>query len=72
MAICSLLTFELAQSGVVFRLGRQTPAHAELAELIMENMTQFSETRRTAIALTTLRLYRLRLDTDYSDQRVEP
>ncbi len=70
-AVFSLLTYELARSGVVFRMGRQTPAHAELADLIVENLTQFSETRRTAIALTTLRLYRLRLDAYYSDQRVD-
>lgn len=70
-AAFSLLTYELARNGVVFRLGRQTPAHAELAELITENLTQFSETRRTAIALLTLRLYRSRLDADYFDQRID-
>ena len=70
-AAFSRLTYELARSGVVFRLGRQTPAHAELAELVVENLTQFSETRRMTIALITLRLYRLRLDADYSDQRID-
>ncbi len=70
-AAFSLLTYELARNGIVFRLGRQTPAHAELAELITENLTQFSETRRTAIALLTLRLYRSRLDADYFDQRID-
>lgn len=70
-AAFSLLTYELARGGVVFRLGRQTPAHAELAELIIENLTQFSETRRTAIAMLTLRLYRSRLDADYLDQRID-
>jgi len=70
-AAFSLLTYELARSGVVFRMGRRTPAHAELAELVMENLTQFSEARRTAITLVTLRLYRSRLDADYSDQRID-
>ena len=70
-AAFSLLTYELARKGVVFRLGRQTPAHAELAELIVENLTQFTETRRVAIALVTLRLYRLRLDADYFQQRID-
>ena len=35
----------------MFRLGRQPPAHAEIAELIVENLTQFTETRRVAVAL---------------------
>jgi len=70
-AAFSLLTFELARSGVTFRMNRQTPAHAELAELIVENLTQFSEARRTAIALTALRLYRNRLDADYFDRRLD-
>jgi len=70
-AAFSLLTYELVRAGVVFRLGRRTPAHAELAELITENLTQFTETRRTAIALLTLRLYRSRLDADYLDQHID-
>ena len=70
-AAFSLLTFELARTGVVFRLGRQTPAHAELAELIVEHLAQFTEMRRVAIALVVLRLYRLRLDADYSQQRLD-
>lgn len=70
-AAFSLLTYELARGGVVFRMGRRTPAHAELAELVIENLTQFSEARRMAIALVTLRLYRSRLDADYSDQRID-
>ena len=70
-AAFSVMTYELARRGVVFRLGRQTPAHAELAELIVEHLTQFTETRRVAIALAVLRLYRLRLDADYSQQRLD-
>lgn len=70
-AAFSLLTYELARSGLVFRMGRQTPAHAELVELITENLSQFSEIRRTAIALLTLRLYRSRLDADYFDRRID-
>ncbi len=70
-AVFSVLTYELAQKGVAFRLGRQTPAHAEMAELIVENLTQFTETRRVAVALVMLRLYRLRLDADYSSQRLD-
>lgn len=70
-AAFSLLTYELARTGIVFRQGRQTPSHAEMTELIIVNLTQFSEARRTAIALLTARLYRLRLDADYLDQRLD-
>ncbi len=70
-AAFSLLTYELARIGVVFRHGRQTPSHAEMTELILLHLTQFSEARRSAIALLTVRLYRLRLDADYLDQRLD-
>ena len=70
-AAFSLLTYELARTGVMLRQGRQTPAHSEMTELITVHLTQFSETRRTTVALLTARLYRLRLDADYLDQRVD-
>lgn len=70
-AAFSLLTYELARTGVIFRYGRQTPSHAEMTELIGLHFTQFSEARRSAIALLTARLYRLRLDADYLDARLD-
>jgi uncharacterized protein (UPF0332 family) len=70
-AAFSLLTYELARTGVIFGRGRQTPAHSEMTDLITVHLTQFSETRRRAIALLALRLYRLRLDADYSVQRID-
>lgn len=72
-AAFSLLTYELARNGVVFRhgRGRQTLSHVEMTELITLNLTQFSEARRSAIALLAVRLYRLRLEADYLDQRLD-
>jgi len=70
-AAFSLLTYELARTGVIFRHGRQTPSHAELTDLITVHFTQFTEVRRRAIALLVLRLYRLRLDADYTVQRID-
>lgn len=70
-AAFSLLTFELGRKGVAFRAGRQTPAHAELPELIADHLTQFTEARRANIALLAFRLYRLRLGADYFDQRID-
>lgn len=70
-AVFSLLTYELARKGATFRPGRQTPAHAEVRELIEDHLTQFTEIRRANIATLTLRLYRLRLDADYTDKRVD-
>jgi len=70
-AAFSVLTYELARTGVIFRHGRQTPSHAELTDLITVHFTQFTEVRRSAIALLTARLYRLRLDADYLDLRLD-
>ena len=70
-AAFSLLTYELARTGVVFRHGRQTPSHAEMTDLITAHFTQFTEARRRAIALLALRLYRLRLGADYTVQRID-
>ena len=70
-AAFSLLTYELARTGVIFRHGRQTPSHAEMTDLITTHFTQFTEARRRAIALLALRLYRLRLDADYTVQRID-
>ncbi len=70
-AAFSLLTFELPRKGVTFRAGRQTPAHAEVTELIVAHLTQFTEVRRFALVRLTQRLYRLRLDADYFEQRLD-
>lgn len=70
-AAFSLLTYELTRKGVTFRAGRQTPAHAEVAELIVAHLTQFTETRRFALVRSTQRLYRLRLDADYFERRLD-
>lgn len=70
-AAFSLLTYELTRKGVIFRAGRQTPAHAQLPDYVTDNLTQFTEARRAAIGLTVFRLYRLRLDADYFDDRVD-
>ena len=37
-AAFSLLTCELARTGVVFRHGRQTPSHAEMADLVTTHL----------------------------------
>ncbi len=70
-AAFSLLTYELARTGIVFGRGRQTPAHSDMTELILVHLTQFSEARRSAVASLALRLYRLRLDADYLEERID-
>lgn len=70
-AAFSALTVEIARRGVVFPQNRETPSHAQLPQLIVRHLTQFSETRRGNIARVTARLYRSRLDADYSLTRVD-